>query len=177
MNAYITRHPRKCDAKKRMGDRVFSKGGCEADELPTNIGLVSGVIYIDDLGTISEIGDRVIDWDKGWSVVNKLLVNGNTVLFVKEGIELKGAEGDAYKALCCAAAAINTLRSARQTKSVGSYQEKMAEGINPSNWKLPDEAFLRLLVSKVSGLGVAKACHEMGISKQSYYNWKKKKLI
>jgi hypothetical protein len=174
-NVHICR--KKALGVKAKGDLVIVPGQLSLEELIAKIGVVSGVIYVDDLSIMSEIEGKVLDWDKGWDALDALLVAGNKVQLIKEDLYFEGARGTDFKTLQLVSAAIKNLRKRRQVKSVGSYKEKMITGENPSNWKLPDKEFLSLLVSKVKELGVVNACKELGISKQSYYNWKRKELL
>jgi hypothetical protein len=176
-NVYICRKKSRVSKTKEKGDLVVVPGEYSLENLVAKIGVVSGVVYVDDLGIMSEIEGKVLDWDRGWDTLNALLIAGNRIQLVKESIYIDSPQGVVAQAFQGVSGALKELRKHRQAKSVGSYKEKMINGENPSNWKLPDKEFIGLLVNKVKVLGVGAACKELGISKQSYYNWKRKNLF
>lgn len=176
-NVYICRKKSHVSKTKEKGDLVVVPGELALDDLIAKIGVVGGVVYVDDLCIMSEIEGKVLDWDRGWDALNTLLVAGNKIQLVKEDIYIDSPHGVVFQAFQAVSGALKELRKQRQAKSVGSYKEKITNGENPSNWKLPDKEFIDMLVNKVKVLGVGAACKEVGISKQSYYNWKRKKLF
>lgn len=176
-NVHICRKKARGDKSRAKGDLVIVPGELSLEQLIAKVGLVSGVIYVDDLSIMSEIEGKVLDWDKGWDALEALLLAGNKVQLIMEDLYFDGARGTDFKTLQSVSAAIKNLRKKRQDKAVGRYKEKMTTGENPSNWKLPDNDFLSLLVSKVKELGVTNACKELNISKPTYYNWKRKQLF
>lgn len=173
-NVYLTKNPKGPSKKTSKEDLVFHPGSVAVKNLSDEIGNIAGAIYIDDLAHLSLSSDKAIEWDKSWDAVESLLEAGNRVVFVAEGIELLGRDGEAYNALRGVADAIKKIRKKRNEKYKTSIRELIATGINPSGWVQPDDDFIRLLVNKREQLGVIGACEEMGISKQTYYRWKKK---
>lgn len=173
-NVYLTKKTSASNQKATKADLVIHPGTLDVKSLSDEIGKVAGAIYIDDLAHISLSSKKAIEWDKSWDVIDLFLGAGNKVVFVSEGIELTGKESVSYKALSGAANAIKAIRMKRNDKYKARINELIASGENPTGWVQPDEDLINLLVNKKNELGVMGACEVVGISKQTYYRWKKK---
>lgn len=134
-------------------------------------------VCIEDMSLLAELAPKLVDWDRVWKVVEELVGQGVRVYFIREDIQISGIYDDSYVTLAAVAAAIANIRTLKLNKIHKSQLKQAKSEGSKMNWIIPDKAVISLLVSNVEKLGIQAGCKESGISRQTYYNWKKKGFI
>lgn len=161
---------------KTSQEVITPSSALNMDEIKEKAGSAD-TVFIEDMSMLAELAPKLVDWDRVWKVVEELVAQEVTVYFIKEDIQISSVYDDAYVTMAAVATAIDKIRSLKLDKIHRSQlKQAKAEG-SKMNWIIPDKAVISGLVSDVEKLGIQAGCKKSGISRQTYYNWKKKGYI
>lgn len=157
-------------------DVITFRSGLSLDEIQAKASVV-GTVFIEDMAILAELAPKLVDWDRVWKIIEALVGQEVIVYFVKEDIQLSGTNDDAFVILRAAANAITEIRSLKKNKIHRSQIERAKSAGNNMNWVMPDKEMVNALVKNIERLGIQAGCKESNISRQTYYNWRKKGII
>ncbi|MDQ2077522.1 hypothetical protein [Marinimicrobium sp. ABcell2] len=117
------------------------------------------------------------NWWRAWEQLSPMVAKGTHIVWLREQLILDAGPSD-IKAILDAGAKADAEYRAEVARARQVINNPKAGGSRRvRGWVKPGRAMLQRIQTKVGEVGVSKACSEEGISRTTYYEWKKKGLF
>lgn len=117
------------------------------------------------------------NWWRAWELLSPMVSKGVRIVWLREQLMLDGQQADVIAILNAGAGADAQYRAEVAKARQVIRNPKHSESGRVRGWVKPQAALLRRIEKRVVEVGVKQACSEEGISRSTYYEWKKKGLL
>lgn len=117
------------------------------------------------------------NWWRAWDQLSPMVSKGVRIVWLREQLMLDGQQADVISILDAGSGADAQYRAEVAKARQVIRNPKHDESGRVRGWVKPQAALLRRIEKRVVEVGVKQACSEEGISRSTYYEWRKKGLL